>query len=97
MVVRWSFEDNPPTSVLVEIKGIPTQKGGKFEEIICQDCAAASQEYEQEILTGSVCAMCHEPFATPGGTTIQTYDRKRLLRVCYKCKAAIDLYRGDAW
>ena len=67
------------------------------EFAICPDCLAriredsdGARELEDEIRTGSVCALCLRDLDPPGGYTVWTIDKTHLVRLCAACKERVE-------
>jgi hypothetical protein len=81
-----------------EAQGLPDER----EFVFCEECLDRFQEEEQLVKeqeegyrAGTICGLCSEELDPPGGTTAWSFDRKRLIRLCPKCKATVEQWRKE--
>lgn len=76
-----------------EERGLPIER----ESVLCRECRdrldeerELVKEWDEGIRSGTVCFLCSEKLDPPGGTTVWSYDRKKLFRLCPKCKELVE-------
>jgi hypothetical protein len=97
----------PPFTIMTwkvpeELRQIAEEQGHPLERksVLCRDCTdhwaddeELAKELEGDIRSGTICSSCLEKLEPPGGTTLWSHDRKKLLRLCPKCKEGVERFR----
>lgn len=93
------------TSLICRECGCPIASTSPFHspnvqtQELCTECLYWGEENEEiqgmienAVRRGTLCHLCFKPLAPPGGTTMPSWEKGRLIRVCFECK---EIFEGD--